>query len=146
MWCFCIWFVSRIKTRNFICGSCLWWNPSYSIERVRKYSCRYVLEESKDGLGDLSIDEFNALAYQTNDFDVDEAGNHLGDDGIISSYPPSFIKNRLKEEETLKKLTKLQEEEGLTEGMLRKNTRKLSRGGFIEVEYYHSRKSLSHQE
>ena len=86
------------------------------------------------------------MAYQTNDFDVDEAGNHLGDDGIISSYPPSFIKNRLKEEETLKKLAKLQEEEGLTEGMLRKNTRKLSRAGFIEVEYYHSRKSLSHQE
>ena len=66
------------------------------------------------------------MAYQTNDFDVDEAGNHLGDEGIISSYPPSFIKNRLKEEETLKKLTKLQEEEGLTEGMLKKNTRKLT--------------------
>ena len=46
----------------------------------------------------LTFDEFNKLADQTNDFAVDERGEAVGDDGIMSSHPPAFIRNRLKEE------------------------------------------------
>ena len=49
-------------------------------------------------IGSLTFDEFNKLADQTNDFAVDERGEAVGDDGIMSSHPPSFVRNRLKEE------------------------------------------------
>ena len=42
------------------------------------------------------MDEFNKLADQTNDFAVDERGEAVGDDGIMSSHPPAFVRNRLK--------------------------------------------------
>ena len=35
------------------------------------------------------MDEFNKLADQTNDFAVDERGEAVGDDGIMSSHPPA---------------------------------------------------------
>lgn len=53
------------------------------------------------GAGSLTIDEFNKLADQTNDFAVDERGEAVGDDGIMSSHPPSFVRNRLKDEANL---------------------------------------------
>lgn len=49
----------------------------------------------------MTIDEFNKLADQTNDFAVDERGEAVGDDGIMSSHPPSFVRNRLKDEASL---------------------------------------------
>lgn len=45
----------------------------------------------------MTISEFNSLAELTNDFAVDESGISVGEDGIASSNPPSFVKNRMKE-------------------------------------------------
>ena len=52
-------------------------------------------------VGSLTIEEFNKLADQTNDFAVDERGEAVGDDGIMSSHPPAFVRNRLKDETDL---------------------------------------------
>lgn len=51
-------------------------------------------------IGSLTFDEFNKLADQTNDFAVDERGEAVGDDGIMSSHPPAFVRNRLKDEKS----------------------------------------------
>ena len=32
---------------------------------------------------------------------MDERGEEVGDDGIMSSHPPSFVRNRLKDESNL---------------------------------------------
>jgi hypothetical protein len=50
--------------------------------------------------GSLTVYEFNKLADQTHDFAVDERGEAIGDDGIMSAHPPSFVRNKLKEEES----------------------------------------------
>lgn len=55
-------------------------------------------------IGSLTLDEFNKLADQTNDFAVDERGEAVGDDGIMSSHPPAFVRNRLKDEQELQQL------------------------------------------
>ena len=45
------------------------------------------------------MDQFNYLADQTNDFAVNEKGEPVGEDGMMSAHPPSFVRNRLKDEQ-----------------------------------------------
>ena len=52
----------------------------------------------------LTLAEFNKLADQTNDFAVNEKGEAVGDDGIMSSHPPAFVRNRLKDREGLQEM------------------------------------------
>lgn len=40
------------------------------------------------------------MADQTNDFAVDERGEAVGDDGIMSAHPPAYVRNRLKDEKS----------------------------------------------
>ena len=49
-------------------------------------------------VGSLTIDQFNYLADQTNDFAVNEKGEPVGEDGMMSAHPPSFVRNRLKDQ------------------------------------------------
>ena len=50
-------------------------------------------------VGSLTIDQFNYLADQTNDFAVNEKGEPVGEDGMMSAHPPSFVRNRLKDQQ-----------------------------------------------
>lgn len=55
-------------------------------------------------VGSLTLEEFNKLADQTNDFAVDERGEAVGDDGIMSSHPPAYVRNRLKDRQELQQM------------------------------------------
>ncbi|KAK8824438.1 hypothetical protein WA577_006835 [Blastocystis sp. JDR] len=73
-----------------------------SVVKVSDETLRIRLAEFEStAASSLTIDEFNKLADQTNDFAVDERGEAVGDDGIMSSHPPSFVRNRLKDEANL---------------------------------------------
>ena len=58
-------------------------------------------------LGSLTFDEFNKLADQTNDFAVDERGEAVGEDGIMSAHPPAYVRNRLKDEKSQEILSQM---------------------------------------
>lgn len=78
-------------------------------------------------VGSLTLEEFNKLADQTNDFAVDERGEAVGDDGIMSSHPPAYVRNRLKDRQELQQMveagTIASEELGRRGGGVRCRTR-----------------------
>ena len=78
-------------------------------------------------VGSLTLEEFNKLADQTNDFAVDERGEAVGDDGIMSSHPPAYVRNRLKDRQELQQMveagTIASEELGRRGGGVRYRTR-----------------------
>ncbi|KNB43911.1 transcription factor IIIB [Blastocystis sp. subtype 4] len=76
-----------------------------SVVKVSDETLRIRLAEFEStAASSLTLDEFNKLADQTNDFAVDERGEAVGDDGIMSSHPPAFVRNRLKDEQELQQL------------------------------------------
>ena len=73
-----------------------------SIVKVSDETLRIRLAEFEStAASTLTLAEFNKLADQTNDFAVNEKGEAVGDDGIMSSHPPAFVRNRLKDREGL---------------------------------------------
>ncbi|KAK8808222.1 hypothetical protein WA171_001443 [Blastocystis sp. BT1] len=66
-----------------------------SVVKVSDETLRIRLAEFEStAASSLTLDEFNKLADQTNDFAVDERGEAVGDDGIMSSHPPAFVRNQ----------------------------------------------------
>ena len=47
------------------------------------------------------------MADQTNDFAVDERGEAVGEDGIMSAHPPAYVRNRLKDEKSQEILSQM---------------------------------------
>ncbi|KAK8814288.1 hypothetical protein WA158_008150 [Blastocystis sp. Blastoise] len=119
------WIVRGRRPLGIIAASLLLAARMHGFERTKKQILSMVkicdstinkrlAEFSNTVAGNLSIEEFNALAYQTNDFDIDEKGVSHGDDGIISSYPPCYIKNRVKEQEEIKSIEDIASEQGIS--------------------------------
>lgn len=76
-----------------------------SVVKVSDETLRIRLAEFEStAASTLTLDEFNKLADETNDFAVNEKGEAVGDDGIMSSHPPAYVRNRLRDKEGLQTL------------------------------------------
>ncbi|KAK8804579.1 hypothetical protein WA588_004789 [Blastocystis sp. NMH] len=76
-----------------------------SVVKVSDETLRIRLAEFEStAASSLTLEEFNKLADQTNDFAVDERGEAVGDDGIMSSHPPAYVRNRLKDRQELQQM------------------------------------------
>lgn len=87
-----------------------WWligtkKDVLSVVKVSDETLRIRLAEFEStAASTLTLDEFNKLADETNDFAVNEKGEAVGDDGIMSSHPPAYVRNRLRDKEGLQTL------------------------------------------